>query len=301
MLLMKIGWRNLWRNPLRTLLTMLALGLGLALLLLSLGLLDGSQEQRIADRVRLGAGHLVVQAKGYQDTHAQDLLLPAGVVPAIEKLLSFGSMQGSLREVSPRLLASGLLSSAADASKVSIFGVMPKTEASVSLVSRRIIAGTYLSDGQPAGVVIGAELARKLQVRVGSKVVLTIQAVRRTDARATDTPRGEMQSSLLRVRGIFRTGLRELDTYMIHLPLPAAQALLGAPEQVTQVALFLARDSDAPLAARLLREQLTAVPTEVLTWRESLVRLAQIFWLEGAFNYVISGILLVMVGLGVLN
>jgi ABC-type lipoprotein release transport system permease subunit len=110
-----------------------------------------------------------------------------------------------------------------------------------------------------------------------------------------------MQSSLLRVRGIFRTGLRELDTYMIHLPLPAAQDLLGAPGQVTQVVLFLARDSDSPLVARHLREQLTAVPTEVLTWRESLVRLAQIFWLEGAFNYAISGILLVMVGLGVLN
>ena len=34
-LLVKVGWRNLWRNPRGTLLTALALGLGLTLLLVS--------------------------------------------------------------------------------------------------------------------------------------------------------------------------------------------------------------------------------------------------------------------------
>ena len=48
-LLVKIGWRNLWRNPRGTLLTALALGLGLTLLLVSLGLLDGSHEQMIGN------------------------------------------------------------------------------------------------------------------------------------------------------------------------------------------------------------------------------------------------------------
>ena len=49
------------------LLTALALGLGLALLLISLGLLDGGHEQTIADGVRFGPGHVVIEAKGYQD------------------------------------------------------------------------------------------------------------------------------------------------------------------------------------------------------------------------------------------
>ncbi len=62
-LLVKISWRNLWRNPRGTLLTALALGLGLALLLISLGLLDGGHEQTIADGVRFGPGHVVVQAR----------------------------------------------------------------------------------------------------------------------------------------------------------------------------------------------------------------------------------------------
>src|SRR5712692_5044003 len=133
LLLVKVGWRNLWRNPRRTLLTALALGLGLALLLISLGLLNGSREQRITSGVLLGAGHVVVQARGYQDTHAQDLLLPARVASATEELLYAGVMKDALRGMSPRLLASGLLSSAANASGVGIVGVMPAAEESVSL------------------------------------------------------------------------------------------------------------------------------------------------------------------------
>ena len=47
-----------------------------------------------------------------------------------------------------------------------------------------------------------------------------------------------MQSTLLRVSGIFRTGIEAVDSNIVHLPLPVAQSLLGLPDhQVTQIAL----------------------------------------------------------------
>src|SRR5277367_5143404 len=107
-LLTKLSWRNLWRNTRGTLLTALALGLGLALLLISLGLLDGGHEQTIASGVRFGPGHVVIQAKGFQDTGSQELLLSAQVVSAIEDFLQTDSMKRVVRGVSPRLLATGL-------------------------------------------------------------------------------------------------------------------------------------------------------------------------------------------------
>src|SRR5438034_2534217 len=100
----------------------------------------------------------------------------------------------------------------------------------VSLAAQRIVAGAYFADSNPAGVVIGAELARKLEVRIGSKVVLMAQAIRQPSANAAGSMEGEIQSALFRVVGIFRTGLQEVDAYVIHLPLPAAQAMLGAPD-----------------------------------------------------------------------
>ncbi|WP_428127684.1 ABC transporter permease [Candidatus Binatus soli] len=299
---MKIGWRNLWRNPRGTLLTASALGLGLALLLISLGLLDGGHEQTIADGVRLGPGHVVIQAKGYQDSGSDELLLPAQVVSGIEGFLQTAEMKKLVRGVSPRLLATGLLSSSANSAGVRIMGVIPQDEPAVSFIPQRVVEGTYLSDDRPSGVVIGAELARELEVKIGSRVVLMTQALRQPGIETKNGAGEEMQSTLLRVSGIFRTGLGAVDANIIQLPLPAAQTLLGLPDgQVTQVALLLQQEGDSAMVARALRKQLTGGTVEVLTWRESIPMLAQILGLDHAFNYIMNGVILAMVGLGILN
>jgi len=301
LLLVKIGWRNLWRNPRGTLLTALALGLGLTLLLISLGLLDGSHEQMVRNAGRFGTGHVVIQAQGYQDTGSLELLLPIRVVSTAEGFLHSEPLQPLVRGVSPRLLASGLLSSAANASGVSMMGVIPKQERAVSLIPQRIVEGNYLQDDQQSGVVIGAELAGKLAVKIGGKVVLMTQAVPSPDPEAMDAGGGEMQSNLLRVTGIFRTGIQAIDAHVIQLPLPEAQELLGVPDRVTQIAVLLEREGDALMVAQGLRKQLTGVPVEILPWRESMPTVAQLFLLNEAFNYVMNGVVLAMVGLGILN
>ena len=301
LLLVKIGWRNLWRNPRGTLLTALALGLGLTLLLVSLGLLDGGHEQMIANAVRFGTGHVVIQAQGYQDTGAQASLLPARVVSATEAFLQTDAMKPAVRGVSPRLLASGLLSSAANSDGVRIMGVIPKQERTVSLIPQRIVEGSYLNDDQQSGVVIGVELARKLAVKIGAKVVLMTQMVQPPDTTATDAGGGEMQSAQVRVSGIFRTGVQAIDAHGIQLPLPEAQALLGVPDQVTQVAVLLEREEDSLMVAQGLRKQLTGVPVEILPWREAMPELARLFLLDDAFNYIMNGVVLAVVGLGILN
>jgi len=303
LLLVKISWRNLWRNPRGTLLTALALGLGLALLLISLGLLDGGHEQTIADGVRFGPGHVVVQAKGYQDSGSDELLLPALDVSKIEQFLQAGNIKHVVRGISPRLLATGLMSTSASSAGVKIVGVIPEDERAVSLIPQRMVEGTYLSSNDKlSGVVVGDELARKLELKIGSKAVLMTQSLQPAGAATANGDGDEMQSTLLRVSGIFRTGLHGIDANMIYLPLPAAQALLGvAGDQVTQVTLLLTQEGDSPMVARALRKQLAGEPVEVLTWRQSLPMLAQILGLDHAFNYVMNGVILAMVGLGILN
>ncbi|MEW6301126.1 MAG: FtsX-like permease family protein [Thermodesulfobacteriota bacterium] len=300
-LLGTVAWRNLWRHPRRTFLTALGLGLGLALLLISIGLGDGGHEQMIENGVRLGAGHVVVQARGYQESRSQDLLLPQMVTATVRETLGDRERAGSLQGVSPRLLASGLLSAAAHASGVGIVGVLPEAEAAVSLIPRKMIDGTYLRDEGRPGIVIGEELARKLEVRVGSRVVLMTQTARQRRTAAEEQAGGEIQSALFRVNGIFRTGLRDVDAYVVHLRLPHAQELLGAPAHITQVAVLLTREGDTLPVASRLRQAFAGAGVEVLTWREAMRELAQFVWLDDAFNYVMVGVVLAMVGLGMLN
>jgi putative ABC transport system permease protein len=302
LLLAKISWRNLWRNPRGTALTALALGLGLALLLISLGLLDGGHEQTIADGVRFGPGHVVIEANGYQASSSDELLLPAEVVSKMEQFFQTPKMKNIVQGVSPRLLGTGLLSSSANSSGVRITGVIAQNERAVSLIPQRMVEGTYLTESSPASsVVIGADLAHKLEVKIGSRVVLMTQSLL-PSSEAKDSSGNSMQSTLLRVSGIFRTGLEAVDANIINLPLPAAQALLGVKDgQVTQVALLLRQEGESPMVAKALRQQLAGEPVEVLTWRESIPMLAQILGLDHAFNYIMNGVVLAMVGLGILN
>ena len=302
LLLAKISWRNLWRNPRGTALTALALGLGLALLLISLGLLDGGHEQTIADGVRFGPGHVVIEAKGYQASSSDELLLPAEVVSRMQEFFQTPKMKNIVQGVSPRLLGTGLLSSSANSSGVRITGVIAQNERAVSLIPQRMVEGTFLTESSPASsVVIGADLAHKLEVKIGSRVVLMTQSLL-PSSEAKDSSGNSMQSTLLRVSGIFRTGLEAVDANIINLPLPAAQALLGVKDgQVTQVALLLRQEGESPMVAKALREQLAGEPVEVLTWRESIPMLAQILGLDHAFNYIMNGVVLAMVGLGILN
>lgn len=301
LMLVKIGWRNLWRQPGGTLLTALALGLGLTFVLISLGLLDGSHEQMVANRVRLGTGHVVIQPRGYNDSRSQELLLPFRAVSATEEFLRTEAITPLVRGTSVRLLASGLLTSAANADGVQIMGVDPKSERSVSLLPQRIVAGSYFDDNQRTGVVIGTELARKLAVKIGSKVVLMTQAVQSPDTGATGAVGGVMKSTLLRVNGIFRTGVQPFDAHVIQVPLPEAQSLLGAPGRVTQLAVLLKWEGEAMVVAVGLRKVLTGTSVEVLPWREAMPALAQIFLLEENFNFLMYGVVLAMVGLGILN
>ena len=55
------------------------------------------------------------------------------------------------------------------------------------------------------------------------------------------------------------------------------------------------------MVAQGLRKQLTGEPTEILPWREAMPELARLFLLDDAFNYVMNGVVLAVVGLGILN
>ena len=160
----------------------------------------------------------------------------------------------------------------------------------------------YLGDNSSPNAVIGVDLARKLGVKVGSKVVLMTQVIGASHAADKSDTGGEMKSTLLRVSGIFRTGLQPVDSGVIHLSLPVARTLLGVNDQeVTQIALLLAQERDSLKVANGLRTLLLGKPVEILTWRESMPMLAQMLRLDRSFNYVMNVVVLTMVGLGILN
>jgi ABC-type lipoprotein release transport system permease subunit len=249
-----MAWRNLWRNTRRTLMTAGTISLGLALLLVSLGLGSGGDRQLIEGLVRIGGAHVAIEAPGYDATRALDRTIPAARVPDLASALQG---QGFRAIAVPRLYVSGLATSADGSSGVGIVGIDPVAEAPISSIADRITAGTYFDGPTTNTAVVGVGVARKLALTPGAKFVLMAQGPGSKD----------IESLLVRVDGIVRTNVEEIDETAVFVRLATAQALTGLEGRAHRAAVVLDDMDQTDRAATILRSRVGA-EFEVLTWSQ---------------------------------
>lgn len=296
MLTLKLALRNLLRHKRRTLITAAAIVFSFALLVIFMGIGEGAHAQMIDMGVRMGAGHVVIQAEGFQEERTLDHVIrdPAPVLEAVR------AVGGEAGDVAPRLFASGLARSGNKSVGVAIAGVEPAAEARTNdLASEdKRIAGEWLRSREEltfahelSDLYLGETLARTLDVGVGDRIALTVQPKDATDPR----------SVAFQVRGIFRTGNDELDGFFVQVPLEDARALLGVGGALSQVALVLSDQARTAAVTARLRAALAGAPVEVLPWQEALPELYEFIVLDDASFYLFMGIVFVLVAMGIFN
>jgi ABC-type lipoprotein release transport system permease subunit len=307
-----MAWRNLWRNTRRTLMTAGTISLGLALLLVSLGLGSGGDRQLIERLVRMGGAHVAVEAPGYNVTRSLDRTIPLDRVPALVSALTSASDGHGFRAVAaPRLYVSGLASSADGSSGVNIIGIDPAVEGPVSDIRGGITAGTYF-DGAAGNTasntasaitttttttttttntaVVGFGVARKLALTPRAKFVLMAQG----------PGSGDIQSLLVRVDGIVRTNVEEIDQSAVFVRLGTAQALTGLQGRAHQIAIVLDDMDQTDRAASLLRAGAGA-DLEVLTWSELMPNQRDLVRLNVAARVLVNVAFFIIIEFLVLN
>ena len=289
-IILKLAWRNLGRNRRRTVLTVVTVALGLALLLVTLGLGDGSHLQMIDNAVRMGSGHVLIQSRGYHVHGGVQRVLEEGTRSRVRDWIGQVGHDSPVRTVVERVFASGLASSADGSTGVRIIGAQPGPEHEASKFDDKLVEGEFLRSGARDQAVVGAGVARKLRIGLGAKFVVLSQA----------SGSSELQSRLLRVRGILQTGLEDLDQRLVIIPLDVAQELLLLPGRVHQVAVFL---EDVEAAGALARLGRTVLPgsTEALDWADAMPELTEFIRLDDAGNYLFNGIFLILIAFVVLN
>jgi ABC-type lipoprotein release transport system permease subunit len=284
-----LAYHNVVRNARRSALTAAAMSLGLAFVVIGRALNDGGHESWIRSGVRMGTGHVALQAPGFQRTRSLADRLSAARVAAAESALAARDIAREVEAVSPHLTVSGLASSAASALPVRIEGVDPAREARFSELPRSLVRGAWLAPDDRFGAYVGDAFARRLRLVVGSRFVLTAQGA--------DT---QIAGQLARVAGTFHTGVPALDEGLVYLPLRTAQSWLGAPGAVTSVAVLLRSSRATARVARALR---LALPggLAVLTWQEAAPDLDSAVRIDDYSGNVFLFILLAIVGLAILN
>ncbi len=288
-IVLKIAWRNLWRKPRRTLLTVSTISLGLALLLIFLGLGDGGHEQMIESAVHMGSGHVLVQQEGYQEQGGINRLLTPEEIRSVETWGQEMKGRFPIRHILRRTFVSGLASSADGATGVQLIGIQPLAEMQASDFDEKLIEGEFLKADDGDWVILGQGVAHKLALEVGEKLVLMAQGADSV----------EIRSRLVRVRGILRTGLEEQDQALALMPLGASQEFLDLGARVHQIALLMRDARFSQELANIGQQKFSAL--EVLSWGEALPELKQFIVIDDGGNYVMNLILFLLISFTVLN
>jgi putative ABC transport system permease protein len=286
---LSLALRNVRRNSRRSLLTASAMVLGLAVLMWTRAISDGAHESWVTGAVRIGTGHVALEAPGFARSGSLADRLGAEQLGAAEAALRTPGLAPLVRAVAPRLTVSGLASSAEAAVPVRIEGVDPAAEAGFSSLTGSTVGGTFLAPGDRLAAYVGVGLARRLALGVGSRLVLTAQGAG-----------GEISGQLVRVVGTFHSGLPAIDEGLVYVPIATMRSWLSVPGAATALAVLLHSSRATDRAVRALR-RLVPAGVAVLSWQEATPALASAVRIDDWSGYAFLLILLVIVALAILN
>ena len=292
--LVLLAMRNLRRHVRRTVLTSSAMVVGGALLVFTFSLGDGYHEQWIDSGVRLGEGHVTIERPEFRVSRRIEDRLPAEVRRAAEEAIESPEVAPRVVATTAKLAVNALASSAAGARPARIVAVDPVAEADFSPIDERVIEGRYLAPDDRLAAYVGVELIDSLELRLGSRFVVQAQDAER-----------EIAGQLLRVVGIFESGVPEVDQSLVHIPLATAGEWLGSAGDVTNVGVVL-DDSTATAAVagrleRALDGLIARGDARVMGWREANPALGAAVAIDDFGNYLVQGFIFTIIAFGIVN
>ena len=172
MLLLKLAFLNIGRNPRRSIITVLAVGVGLAALIFLWGFSDGTNEQMRENVIRLLTGHVQIHGLNYKNTLAPEL-----TVPDRELLIQKINSLPHLVAVSERAKCEALIGTSEKSRGVILTGIDPIRETKVTELQKYIQQGEFLANDGAREILIGDRLAGKVELNVGDKAVVMTQAM----------------------------------------------------------------------------------------------------------------------------
>ena len=193
--LIKISWRNVWRNKLRSFVVILSVIFGLVGGIIMIAMSYGLNEERMNNAVETYLSHIQIHNKSFSEEynikHTIDNL--EGIENAIEN-------DSRVVSYSKRIILNGMLSNSNGSYGIQVKGVDPVQEVKVTNTYEKIIEGEYFKSKRDNTILIGKKLADRLNLKIKSKVVITFQ-----------DENYELTSLLYRVEGIFRSGNSRYD------------------------------------------------------------------------------------------
>ncbi len=247
MMMLKIAFRNIFRQKRRTVLTALSMFGGFVLAAFFIGWADGTYNGIINMFTRNQSGHIQIHQREYLDRPS--LYKTIDDFPEIDKILRGFPEVDSW---APRLYSAGLASVGSKTAGIKIIGIDPAKEVSTTRFNDKIIEGSVFGASATYKTILGKGLAKQLKAGLNDDVVVISQAAD-----------GSIANDKYKVVGIMDSGDELGDRMAFYLPLHAAQELLVMEGRVHEVAITLNRLDDVPVIEEQLSEKIGKLDPEL--------------------------------------
>ena len=193
--LIKISWRNIWRNKLRSLVVIISIVFGLLGGIIIIAMSYGLNEERMNNAVDTYLSHIQIHNNLFSEDY--NIKHTINNLDIIEKAINEDKRVVSY---SKRIVLNGMLSNSNGSYGIQVKGIDPDEEIKVTNTHEKIIEGEYFRSKRDNTILVGKKLADKLNLKLKSKVVITFQ-----------DENYDLTSLLYRVEGIFRSGNSRYD------------------------------------------------------------------------------------------
>ncbi len=265
--IMKIGWRNLWRNKRRSLVVISSIAIGIFFMIFSMAFMNGMNVQMIENTIKTSLGHIAVHKTGFHEFMKLEYNfgLNSKVIESVEKIQE-------IKAYAPRVKIQGMIRSSESSRGIMIVGIDPEKEKEVSSIFDYTIKddqSSFLTAEDDNSILISKSLAKKLDLMLGDRVVVMFQDIN-----------NEITGIGLTVNGFFVTPLESFDKYVVFTTIKRLQKESGIGANISELNIIL-KDSRAVESIKAdLTDRINDSKLEILSWKDmapNLVSAVQLF------------------------
>jgi lipoprotein-releasing system permease protein len=263
--------------------SILGVAVGVLALIVVLSVYTGFTEG-LRDQIIGINSHVLVQRYG------SNILDPEALAEQVESV-------AGVEATTPYIFSQVLVSSSHGSSGIVLRGIDPVTAGNVINIGRKMVSGS-LDDlaemDNPPGIIVGMELTRQLNLRVGSKVRLI-------SPEGPLSPMGVLPKiRTVTVAGIFETGMFEYDSTLGFINLETARSLSGDEEGVHGLEVRVANVDRADRIGDAIK-QLLGPAYSVRDWMQLNQNLFAALKLEKAGIFIALDLIILVAALNIIS
>lgn len=281
MMLIKLAWRNIWRNKKRSLITITAIVVAVFLSITMRSLQLGMYDNMIGNVVGSFSGYIQVHSNGFWDEQIIDNAFEANS-ELLKKVEATNGVSNVIKRVQ-----SGSLSSSGDLSKfVFITGIEPEKEKLLTNWEKRLLKGKLIVDSSKT-INIGKGIASFYELEIGDTLVFIGQGYH-----------GMQAVGAYPVSGILDMKNPRLNNISVFMSLPLAQEFLSADNLITHLVIDKKEYENEKEIALALSSSLED-SYEVMTWQKMMPELEQTIQADSAGGLIMVFILYMIITFGI--